>query len=179
MGACAPWRGHHFAIFVGAQWGMLLFQSSSRCASTVGRSRRPRGALTEADAIDIWIARWLRIRRKDLLIRYGCDPRRLYEIWEEKRFAGSRDKALELFRERHPGLRRPDRLRTPPAHPARRPGRAAAGPVRGQGLSAGARLREKPVPVENFRRAKHQEQIRNFLSTLASNRGMFSLRSGR
>ena len=60
--------------------------------------------LTEADAIDIWIARWLRIRRKDLLARYGCDPRRLYEIWEDKRFPGSRDKALAVFNERHPGL---------------------------------------------------------------------------
>ena len=60
--------------------------------------------LSEADAIDIWIARWLRIRRKDLIARYGCDPRRLYEIWEEKRFIGSRDKALELLRERHPTL---------------------------------------------------------------------------
>ena len=60
--------------------------------------------LTETDAVDIWIARWLRIRRKDLLIRYGCDPRRLYEIWEEKRFAGSRAKALKLFQERYPGL---------------------------------------------------------------------------
>jgi hypothetical protein len=60
--------------------------------------------LSEADAVDIWIARWLRIRRKYLLARYGCDPRRLYEIWEEERFPGSRDKALELFRERHPGL---------------------------------------------------------------------------
>ena len=60
--------------------------------------------LCEADAIDIWIARWLRIRRKDLLARYACDPRRLYEIWEQKRFIGSRDKALELFRERHPTL---------------------------------------------------------------------------
>jgi len=63
--------------------------------------RRP---LTETDAVAIWIARWLRIRRKDLLIRYGCDPRRLYEIWEEKRFAGSRTKALKLFNERYPGL---------------------------------------------------------------------------
>ena len=61
-------------------------------ATPVGR--RPLG---EADAVDIWIARWLRIRRKDMLIRYGCDPRRLYEIWEEKRFVGSRAKALKLF----------------------------------------------------------------------------------
>lgn len=60
--------------------------------------------LTEADAVDIWMARWLRIRRKDLIARYGCDPRRIYEIWEEVRFAGSRDKALGLFRERYPRL---------------------------------------------------------------------------
>lgn len=60
--------------------------------------------LTEADAVDIWIARWLRIRRKDLIARYGCDPRRIYEIWEEIRFTGSRDKALALFRERYPRL---------------------------------------------------------------------------
>lgn len=60
--------------------------------------------LTEADAVDIWIARWLRIRRRDLIARYGCDPRRLYEIWEEVRFPGARAKAIEIFRERHPGL---------------------------------------------------------------------------
>jgi hypothetical protein len=63
--------------------------------------RRP---LTEADAVDIWIARWLRVRRRDLIQRYGCDPRRLYEIWEEARFAGSRAKAFEAFRERFPSL---------------------------------------------------------------------------
>ncbi|MEI9898796.1 MAG: hypothetical protein WDN31_00210 [Hyphomicrobium sp.] len=64
-------------------------------------ARRP---LTEQDAVDIWIARWLRIRRKDLLARYGCDPRRLYEIWEGERFAGARSKALEVFQARYPGL---------------------------------------------------------------------------
>ncbi len=64
-------------------------------------ARRP---LTEADAVDIWIARWLRIRRKDLVLRYGCDPRRLYEIWQGERFAAARDQALELFAQRYPGL---------------------------------------------------------------------------
>jgi hypothetical protein len=63
--------------------------------------RRP---LTEADAVDIWIARWLRIRRRDLVRRYACDPRRLYEIWEGARFACARDKALELFQGRYPTL---------------------------------------------------------------------------
>lgn len=61
-------------------------------------------ALTESDAVDIWIARWLRIRRKDLVRRYACDPRRLYEIWEGERFAGARSKALELFEARYPSL---------------------------------------------------------------------------
>jgi hypothetical protein len=60
--------------------------------------------LTEADAVDIWIARWLHVRRKEILVRYGCDPRRLYDIWEGKRFASSRAKALEKFATIHPGL---------------------------------------------------------------------------
>ena len=64
----------------------------------------PAVRLTEADAIDVWIARWLRIRRIDLVRRYGCDPRRLYEIWEERRFAGSREKALAIFQVRYPTL---------------------------------------------------------------------------
>ena len=84
---------------------MLLF-SQARVATPLIAVHTPaiKRPLSEADAVDIWIARWLRIRRKDLLARYGCDPRRLYEIWEEKRFAGSRAKALELFGVRHPGL---------------------------------------------------------------------------
>lgn len=60
--------------------------------------------LSERDAIDIWIARWLRIRRKDLLSRYDCDPRRLYEIWEGQRFPRSREKALAEFSTRYPQL---------------------------------------------------------------------------
>ncbi len=67
-------------------------------------ARPPRRSLTEADAVDIWIARWLGIRRKHLIARYGCDPRRLYEVWEGVRFPGSREKAMALFAERHPTL---------------------------------------------------------------------------
>jgi hypothetical protein len=64
-------------------------------------ARRP---LTEDDAVQIWLARWLKIRPKDLVRRYACDPRRLYEIWEETRFPGSRTKALVVLRARYPGL---------------------------------------------------------------------------
>ncbi|MDX2290519.1 MAG: hypothetical protein NW217_17090 [Hyphomicrobiaceae bacterium] len=61
-------------------------------------------SLTEADAVDIWIARWLRVRRIDILRRYGCDPRRLYEIWEGKRFPAARERALAAFSARYPEL---------------------------------------------------------------------------
>lgn len=64
----------------------------------------PRKALSERDAIQIWIARWLKIRPSVLVRRYGCDPRRLYEVWEETRFPGTRSAALALFRENYPQL---------------------------------------------------------------------------
>lgn len=69
--------------------------------SKPSQTRRP---LTEADAIDIWIARWLRVRRTDLCRRYQCDPRRLYEIWEGTKFPTARDKAWELFQARFPRM---------------------------------------------------------------------------
>lgn len=71
---------------------------------TQPKSQRSQGRLVEEDAVDIWIARWLRIPRKLLCRRYDCDPRRLYEVWEEVRFPGSRDKARELFMARYPSL---------------------------------------------------------------------------
>ena len=60
--------------------------------------------LTEADAIDIWIARWLRVRRIDLFGRYPCDRRRIYEIWEGVRFPGARKKAWTIFEARYPEM---------------------------------------------------------------------------
>jgi hypothetical protein len=61
-------------------------------------------ALTEADAIDIWLARWMRVRLRDLIARYHCDPRRLYEIWEGARFPQSRAKALDILSKKHPSV---------------------------------------------------------------------------
>lgn len=58
--------------------------------------------MTEADAIDIWMARWLCVPRKELLRRYGCDPRRLYEIWEGTHFPTSRANALERLAKKYP-----------------------------------------------------------------------------
>ncbi len=64
-------------------------------------ARRP---LSERDAVDIWIARWMRVRRRDLVLRYGCDPRRLYEIWEGTRFPAAREKALAIVAETFPSV---------------------------------------------------------------------------
>jgi len=71
---------------------------------TPGTAREAGRKLSEQDAIDIWIARWLRIRPIDLIRRYRCDPRRLYEIWEETRHPGSRARALAIFEVRYPTL---------------------------------------------------------------------------
>lgn len=68
------------------------------------KHRGPVRSLSEADAVDIWIARWLQIRRKDLLARYGCDPRRLYEVWAGVKHPAARSKALELFQKQYPSL---------------------------------------------------------------------------
>lgn len=88
-----------------ARMRLIVEPISASSSPTPGRDGRPPGGrLTEADAVEIWVARWLRVRRKELCRRYGCDPRRLYEIWSEERFPGSRGKALAQFEERFPGL---------------------------------------------------------------------------
>jgi hypothetical protein len=106
-------RGHTFAQLLALSWAKIngrwcpavkegsVETMPSALVASIPPVRRP---LSEKDAVEIWIARWLRIRRKDLVIRFGCDPRRLYEIWEETRFPASRVKAMALFQERHPSL---------------------------------------------------------------------------
>lgn len=79
----------------------LPFHHRSEPVPPAFNTERP---LTERDAIDIWIAKWLRVRRKDLIARYQCDPRRIYEIWEGVRFARAREKALAQFSTTYPHL---------------------------------------------------------------------------
>lgn len=66
--------------------------------------QNPPRRINSDDAVDIWIARWLNIRRVDILRRYACDPRRLYEIWQGDRFPESRERALKVFKQRYPTL---------------------------------------------------------------------------
>ncbi len=82
---------------------MSLFEGSLR-EVFAAPPRAPKRALSEDDAVEIWLARWLNVRRKDIVRRYGCDPRRIYEIWEGIKHPAARDKALERFRAEFPGL---------------------------------------------------------------------------
>ncbi|MCB1522310.1 MAG: hypothetical protein KDJ37_17310 [Hyphomicrobiaceae bacterium] len=62
------------------------------------------GRLSPEDAVEIWIARWLRVPLKVLTTRYACDSRRLYEVWWGERFPASRARAEVEYRRRYPGL---------------------------------------------------------------------------
>jgi hypothetical protein len=101
----------------------LIVQPELQSAEHLPAERPPQPhALTEKDAIEIWIARWLRIQQKVLVQRYSCDSRRLYEIWWGERFPASRVKAAQAFCERYPALaQRTDfgyrRIPRGPSHP--------------------------------------------------------------
>lgn len=83
------------------QFQLLSTQAAPKASAASTQAHR---RLSEADAIDLWIARWLRIRRKDLVERYGVDPRRIYEIWEGAKYPAARRKALERFNADYPEL---------------------------------------------------------------------------
>lgn len=82
----------------------LFPDKSARETASASVSNARKSTLSEKDAVDIWIARWLRIRRKDILQRYDCDPRRLYEVWEGVKHPASRAKALIRFQAEYPNL---------------------------------------------------------------------------
>lgn len=73
----------------------------SAAAITPDGQPKPR-SIDEREAVEIWIARWLRVPVKSLIERYGCDSSRLYEIWWSERFPASRGKAEAEFRRRYP-----------------------------------------------------------------------------
>lgn len=77
-----------------------LFSAKEPARKAAARKVR----LSEADAIDVWIARWMRVRRKDILARYGCDSRRLYEVWTGEKHPAAKDKARRRFLAEYPEL---------------------------------------------------------------------------
>jgi hypothetical protein len=62
--------------------------------------------LTYEDSIDIWIRFWLRHERHEIVREYEQNPMRVYEIWWEEKFVGSREDAEITFRTRYPDISR-------------------------------------------------------------------------
>jgi hypothetical protein len=53
--------------------------------------------LTLSEAIETWILRHSGEHIARICAKYDVDPRRLYEVWEEKKHEGSRKKAEEII----------------------------------------------------------------------------------
>jgi len=60
--------------------------------------------LTRDDAIDIWIRRWLKHERHQIIRDFDQNPMRIYEVWQEETFKGSREDAEIVFRTNYPHL---------------------------------------------------------------------------
>ncbi len=60
--------------------------------------------LTYEDAIEIWIRRWLGEERVAIVLEFEQNSYRVYEVWEEEAFVGSREDAEITFRTRYPAL---------------------------------------------------------------------------
>ena len=60
--------------------------------------------LTFDDAIQIWIRRWLGDESQAIILHYKQNPLRVYEVWWEEKFIGSRITAMNLFKEKYPKL---------------------------------------------------------------------------
>lgn len=58
--------------------------------------------LTYEDAIEIWIRRWLGHERYAIICDFDQNPMRIYEVWQEEAFPGSREDAEITFRTRYP-----------------------------------------------------------------------------
>lgn len=53
--------------------------------------------LTKHEAAKSWVLRECGWKKRDIQARFNVDPRRLYDVWEEKTHLGSRQRAIEIF----------------------------------------------------------------------------------
>lgn len=60
--------------------------------------------LTFDDAVTIWLRRWLGDEKQRIIIDLQQNAIRIYEIWEEKTFKGSREVAKRIFEEKYPHI---------------------------------------------------------------------------
>jgi hypothetical protein len=55
------------------------------------------GHLTETEAVKAWVLRAVGWKVRDIQTRFDVDPRRLYAVWEEVDYRGTRFVAMKLF----------------------------------------------------------------------------------
>ena len=59
---------------------------------------------SDAEAIEIWIARWNKTKVQDLIAKYKKNTFRFYEVWKEEVNPGTRLKAFEQLKRENPKL---------------------------------------------------------------------------
>jgi len=59
---------------------------------------------SDDQAVDIWKAKWLGETVQSLVGRYKENPFRFYEVWEEERNPGARERAWSEFQTEHPAV---------------------------------------------------------------------------
>lgn len=55
-----------------------------------------KSSLSFTEAVGSWVGKALGYKKRDLCAKFDVDPRRLYEVWEEKVHRGSREIAERL-----------------------------------------------------------------------------------
>lgn len=61
------------------------------------------GYLNSIEAEKSWVLRACGWKIRDIQKRFDVDPRRLYDVWEEKDFKNCRFRAMKLFTRLFPG----------------------------------------------------------------------------
>lgn len=65
---------------------------------------KKRRKLTKEDAIQIWIRKWLGHEKQQIILDFGQNPLRVYEVWQQDAFRGSREIAIGRFCQLYPEL---------------------------------------------------------------------------
>ncbi len=71
----------------------------------------PNCNFTRIEASKSWVLRACGWKTRDIRARFGVDPRRLYDVWEEKVQRDSRESGIRLFKRILPGHYDEDRFR--------------------------------------------------------------------
>jgi len=99
---CSARDGLHIRIF--AESGQMKRAKCDICSTVMRSIKMANSSLNHIEASKTWVLRAMGLKIRDIQARYDVDPRRLYDVWEEKDHKGSRTRAIEIFRRLRPHL---------------------------------------------------------------------------